>query len=34
VQEHLRTPGLSPGIARELRTHVVTLEREIAEMEK
>ena len=32
VQEHLRAPGLSPGIARELRKHVVTLKREIAEL--
>ena len=30
VLEHLGTPGLYPGIARELRKQVATLEREIA----
>ena len=28
-----RPPGLSPGMARELRRNVTTLEREIAELE-
>jgi hypothetical protein len=33
VLEHLRSPGLSQGIARELRKHVAILEKEIAELE-
>ena len=31
--ERLRAPGLSAGMARELRKHVAILEREIAELE-
>jgi hypothetical protein len=34
VLEHLGTPGLRPGIVRELRKHVAILEREIAELER
>ena len=34
VVERLRSPPLSPGIARELRTQQAILEREIAELEK
>jgi hypothetical protein len=34
VLEWLGSPGLMPGIARELRKHVVILEREIAELEQ
>jgi hypothetical protein len=34
VLEWLGSPGLMPGIARELRKHVAILEREIAELEK
>jgi hypothetical protein len=33
VLEHLRSAGLLPGIARELRKHVAILAREIAELE-
>ena len=33
VLERLRAPGLSAGIARELRKNVATLEREIAELD-
>ena len=33
VLEHLRSPGLSSGIARELRKQQAILEREIAELE-
>jgi hypothetical protein len=33
VTDSLRSPDLSPGMARELRKHVVVLEREIAELE-
>jgi len=31
--DSLRSPDLSPGMARELRKHVAVLEREIAELE-
>jgi ATP dependent DNA ligase domain len=34
VLEHLRSPGLSPDLTRELRKHVAILEREIAEFEQ
>ena len=34
VIEHLRSPGLRQGIARELRKQQAILEREIAELEK
>jgi exonuclease VII small subunit len=34
VLEWLGSPGLMPGIARELRKHVAILEREIAELEQ
>jgi hypothetical protein len=34
VLEHLRSPVLSLGIARELRKHIAILEREIAELEQ
>ena len=34
VLERLRSPQLSPGMARELRKHVAILEREIAELEQ
>jgi hypothetical protein len=34
VLERLRSPGLRPGIASELRKHVAILEREIAELER
>jgi hypothetical protein len=34
IIEHLRSPGLSQGIARELRKHVAILEQEIAELEQ
>jgi len=33
VMDSLRSPDLSPGMARELRKHVAVLEREIAELE-
>jgi hypothetical protein len=33
VTDSLRSPDLSPGMARELRKHVAVLEREIAELE-
>jgi hypothetical protein len=34
VIERLRAPGLRQGIARELRSHVAILEREIVELEQ
>jgi hypothetical protein len=34
ILEQLRTPGLQAGIARELRKHVATREREIIELEQ
>jgi hypothetical protein len=34
VLDHLRSPGLTPGIARELRKQQAILEREIAELEQ
>ena len=34
VLERLRSPGLTQGMARELRKHVAILEREIAELEQ
>ena len=34
VLERLRSLGLRPGIARELRKHVAILDREIAELTK
>jgi hypothetical protein len=34
VLEHLRSPGLNPGLTRELRKHVAILQREIAEFEQ
>jgi hypothetical protein len=34
VDEHLRSPGLNHGIARELRKQQAILEREIAELEQ
>jgi hypothetical protein len=34
VLERLRSPGLSQGMARELRKHVAILEHEIAELEQ
>ena len=34
VLERLGSPGLTPGIARELRKHVAILEREIAGLER
>jgi hypothetical protein len=33
VQERLQAPDVRPGVARELRKHVVILEEEIAELE-
>ena len=33
VRECLKDPNLRPGIARDLRKHIVILEREIAELE-
>jgi hypothetical protein len=33
VLERLQGPGLSPGMARELKKHVASLEAEIAELE-
>ncbi len=33
VTDSLRSPDLSPGMARELRKHVAVLEREITELE-
>jgi hypothetical protein len=34
VLERLQSPGLSPGVARELRKPIAILEREIAELEQ
>jgi hypothetical protein len=34
VVEHLRTPGLRPGMVRELRAHMAILKREIAELQQ
>lgn len=34
VLEHLQSPGQTPGIGRELRRHVASLERKIAELEQ
>jgi hypothetical protein len=34
VLERLRSPGLSPGMARELRKNAANLEREITELER
>ena len=34
VLESLQSPGLSPGMARELRKNAAVLEREIAEIER
>jgi hypothetical protein len=34
VLERLRSPGLTPGLARELRKQQAILEGEIAELEK
>ena len=33
MTDSLRSPDLSPGMARELRKHVAVLEREITELE-
>ena len=34
VREQLRSPGLSAGMARDLRKHVAILERDIAELDQ
>jgi hypothetical protein len=34
VIERLRSPGLSPGMARELSKNIASLERDIAELER